>query len=698
MIRQNQIQRFLRELLRSLRLQRATRLLSATALTSAAMLAGCVTDKATVCDLQYCDDKTGVAWYKDRATEVSWPCLDNRTDETVAISLEPPNLQRRVDDQPRDICLHEVIQISLSHNQVIESSAMGGVGSKNVLVNPAGVSSVYDPAIQHSGVLFGRGRGVEAALADFDTTFATSMVWGRSDAASSNILGPPRETGAFTSSLRKQFAYGATVNLNHNWNYTGTFINPLFVGNGFPSAYAGNLGVAYRQPLLAGSGVDYTRIAGPVNPQFGAITGVGQGVLIARISEDITIADFEIAVRNAVRDVENAYWDLYLAYRMYDTSVVAHQSAFQTWREAQDRLDVGVLKPADELQARDRLYETKANVETSLNTLYKAETELRRLVGLPMNDGTVLRPSDEPMIAEFIPDWRGSITEALTRRVELRRQKWSVKSVQLQLTAARSLVRPRFDLVGSYDVNGFGDKLISQSNQPLSSGYGSMTQNNLDSWTMGFEFSMPIGFRQARSQVRNLELQLAKANAVLASQERNIAHDVATSIQDVTAAYSAAQSNYKRLAAAHRRVTLLEAEREIGTTTLDLVLRAQASLAAAESEYYRQVVTYNKSITSLKLSTGGLLSENGIFLAEGQWEPDAYNDALLRATARTHAKDAPYLNSEPGEFASPGPTGTVDLYPLAVGEADAASTFPQSPVVPEKDSAPEEEAPAPPED
>ena len=38
--------------------------------------------------------------------------------------------------------------------------------------------------------------------------------------------------------------------------------------------------------------------------------GVYQGVLIARTNTDISIADFEIAVRSLISDVENAYWDL----------------------------------------------------------------------------------------------------------------------------------------------------------------------------------------------------------------------------------------------------------------------------------------------------------------------------------------------------------------------------------------------------
>ena len=187
--------------------------------------------------------------------------------------------------------------------------------------------------------------------------------------------------------------------------------------------------------MLAGSGVEFTRVAGPTNPAFGAITGVSQGVAIARINQDISLADFETAVRTAMSDIENAYWDLYLAYRLFDTSATAHKSAFGTWRLLKDEDDIGTGIKGEEPQALDRLYETKANLELALNQLYQAESELRRLVGLPMNDGTVLRPAEQPIVAELRPDWQASLVDGLTYRVELRRQKWQIKSLHLQLDA-----------------------------------------------------------------------------------------------------------------------------------------------------------------------------------------------------------------------------------------------------------------------
>ncbi|MCX7400168.1 MAG: TolC family protein [Planctomycetales bacterium] len=625
------------------------------ALFASIFVSGCsATQKVASRDLQWADGDKPTQWYKDHNTAIEHPLIDNETAESVQVTEEPRSLQRRVDDEVREMNLDEVILLALQNNKTVETSAVGGVGQTFVLNSPDQITSVYDSAIQETGVLFGR-RGMEAALADFDTRFSTSMNWGRT-AQGSHSLAPTilgQDTGIFRSGLDKSLASGGAVSVYHNWNYLGNDIGtPLY-----PSSYTGTLGAEVRQPLLAGAGTEFTRVAGPSRPGFGAIAGVSQGVVIARINQDITLADFERAVSNGLRTIEDYYWDLYFAYRNYDNAVSFHESAFETWRVAQAKMEIGTLKEAEELQTRDEFYRTRSLVETGLNQVYRRESDLRRALGLPMNDGTVLRPSMEPTKVEFKPDWESCLTNGLTKRVELRRQKWQVKSLQLQLNAARSLVRPQLDVVGNYGVNGFGDKLISQNG---SSGYGSMTGDNLDTWTMGVEMSMPIGFRQARSQVKNYELLIARANAVLDAQERSIAHEIAISIQDVSVAWAAAQSNLNRLRAAERRVELLKVEVDSGTAIVDVVVRAQSSMADAERAYYEQLVAYNKAITYLNLSTGTLLEVNNVHLAEGSWTGEAYEDARLRADARTHAKDAPNLETQPREFASPSPTTSVE--------------------------------------
>ncbi len=617
-------------------------------------------------------------WYVGEATKVAHSNFVQETPDDVRFASAPRTIADRRDDVVRELSLGEVIHIALMNNKIVQTGINAPVGGKAIYGNPDNIPSVYDQAIRETGVLFG-GRGVEAALSDFDATVQTSLTWGRSSTpinGTAIVDGLPvpgatsnAETANYSSTISKQFATGASLQFFNNWSYLGTNSQGVL----FPSSYTGNSGVAFRQPLLAGSGADFTRIAGPVNPNFGAITGVSQGVLIARINSDITLAGFEASVRDSIRDVQKAYWALYLAYRNYETSVVSHRSAHQTWKEASIRLDVGTLKAADEAQALEQFYATQANVEQSLSALYTSETNLRRLLGLQLNDGEIIRPSDKPMVANFKPDWRSNLAEALTRRVEIRRQKWNIKSLQLQLRAARSLVRPQLDFVAGAQASGFGDDLLGSrtegvTDRGLGSGFGSLLSRDFGSWNAGFEFSVPLGFRSAHAQVRNYELRVAKARAVLSQTEREIAHDITLSIESLVASYTSASTNEERLIAARRRVELLDLERQEGTTTLDLVLRAQTALAQAESQYYQRVIDFSNAMIDLEYSKGSLLASSGIQLAEGGWDACAYDDAIRRACERTYAMCNDHLDALPEPFASPTPLGSPGIAELPYGD------------------------------
>lgn len=623
-------------------------------------------------DLHYFGDAE-LDYYKNSATQIDYTNVDDPGASIAANTNQPHTLLNRRRDEVWDMTLVEAIQLAMSNNRIIRTDQQFQNSGSAIVRSPDFAPSSFDPAIQESGVLFGN-RGVEAALADFDTNFTTSLIWGRDERIQNNAFFGGgltagntlvNETARFNAALEKQFAYGGTFAVTHDWDYLGTNAP----GTLFPTSYAGSLGARYRQPLWAGAGVEYTRIAGPLNPNFGAITGVSQGVVIARINNDIELADFEANVRDMLLDVESLYWDLALQYRLYDTVVVAHNSALRTWREAKAKLDIGGVrnfKPADEAQASDQLFATRAAVESVLSQLYSTETSLRRILGLPVNDGRVIRPSDDPVESQYIPDWNASLAEALAGRVELRRQKWGIKSLELQLQAARSLTHPRLDFVSGYRVNGFGDTLLDSGDndgitpQGLNSAYETLSQNDQTGWDLGFEFAMPIGFRSAHAQVRNYELRLAKARELLAVQEMDIAHELAIAFQDLERQYQTAQTNWNRRIAAQRRVELFEAEVEAGTATLDLVLRAQTSLADADRDYFTSLTNYNKAIANLHYRKGTLLEYDNVFLAESEWSPEAYREALRRAWARSHAFNADYLNTEPVEFAWPEGRTVID--------------------------------------
>lgn len=630
------------------------------------MLIGCLQADRRLTYLGEADLK----YYKDYDTQIDYP--DNYVVTPEHFFAEEPNrLSNRERDEIWNMTLNEAIYLALQNNEVIRSAPEFLSPGNTLLANPNLAPSIYDPAIRDTGVLFGQ-RGVDAALADFDAQFTTSMTWARNEQPRESLNNFGRtgeanidETGDFRSQLQKTFADGSQFAVTHNWFYSGQNVfDPSF--RLFPSHFTSRpgtdqnpglptLGFVFRRPLWAASGTDFNRIAGPNARALSGVTGVSQGVVIARINTDIAIADFEASVRNLVRDVENAYWNLYLAYRVYDAETVARISALETFRIVERKYAEGLPggSAAELAQAEDTFFELRARSQDALSSIYTQETVLRRLLGLPVSDGKIIRPTEEPITAELAPDWQASLVEALTRRVELRRQKWNIKSFELQLEAARSLTKPQLDFVSRYHINAFGDKLFSSSDgdrnssNPLTaqqaefrSAYDTLTGGDYTGWGIGFEFQMPIGFRAARSQVRNLELQLAKAQAVLAAQELEIGHELATAFQALDRAYFTARTNYSRRAAALRRVEAYEIDYENNRATLDLVLRSQISLAQAEIQYFQSVIAYNQAITDLMYRKGTLLEDHSIFLAEGSWDPAAYRDALRRAWARSHAFDA----------------------------------------------------------
>jgi hypothetical protein len=625
--------------------------------------------------LQYLiGDEKNLEHYRDYATAIEYPIEREKNETSADLFRAPRTITSLEDVEQRPIRVEECIRIALSNAAILRDDQSFGSPGNPLMSNPSRVASVYDSAIQETGILFGN-RGTEAALSDFDTIFTNSMQWGRSeDPQNSPNLGLPAggvlvdETAQWQARLEKSLANSGTVAIEHDWNYSQNNNTRLF-----PSAYTGFLQAEYRQPLLAGSGSEFTRIAGPLAQGVRGVSGVSQGLLISRINSDISLLEFEQSVTTLVRDVENKYWDLYLALQLYDSEV----KTFEDLVHYADLFRERGENESSQQEYNNRLYEADARMKGSLGDVLTAEYRLRRLLGLPLNDGQFLTPVDRPTEAKLIPSWESSLLESLSNRTELRRQKWEIRSLELQLQAAKNLARPRMDFVSQYRVNGFGDNLLGQEDDDGStdagyaSAYESLTQGNNTGWQLGFQFSMPIGIRLARAQVRNYELRLRKARSVLEVQEQEIAYELNEAIIKMDQWYLLADSGVRRAEAAVAafETTRIRVEGEAlkqpgGLTVEQLGRILQSSITSRDASqgYLRSIVEYNKAITDLNFRKGMLLQANSVYLAEGQWNPEAYNDAHYRAEAMTHALDNTHLESIPGEVVGgPGPNSWESL-------------------------------------
>ncbi|MDA1055521.1 MAG: TolC family protein [Planctomycetota bacterium] len=458
-----------------------------------------------------------------------------------------------------------------------------------------------------------------------------SSIWGRNEQVQNNRflsggLQPGKtlveETGVFSAELRKDLRSGGQLALVHDWNYNESNRTDLL----FPSVFNGSLRGEFRQPLLAGTGFQYTDTAGPVSSNLIGVSGVSQGVVIAAINTDISFLDFELGVARMLREIETLYWQLYQSYdaltRASADLVVLEKTRGNIKSRVAAQAPGGGTAEISEIKTM--AFRATIERNDALDAVLSIEAQLRRLMGLTVDGSVVIQPTSKPIGAELIVDWDAAVATALDSRAELRRQSMQVRSLELQLSAAESLKKPRLDLVASYRVNGFGDHLIRDTDfdgltaEGFNSAYRTLFQGDHTGWELGFQFAMPLGARLADTRIRHLQLRVAAARAILREQEVEITHELAAAYRELDRAWQGVEFGEQRLGATRQHAKALETQFQVAgdTQTLMLLTRAQLAVVEAEGARLASSVQHTEAQADLNYRMGAMLRLNNIQLAD----------------------------------------------------------------------------------
>jgi outer membrane protein TolC len=598
--------------------------------------------------------------YRTIATEIEYPQIQQCcATQPEWAAVEPLTLTNPSEIQYWNLTLQETVQIALMESKVIRD--LGGT----VLRAPAQIETLWDPAVVETDPRF----GMDAALSAFDAQLSSSVFAEKNDRALNNEFfgGGTRllqqDATVIQAQLAKRAATGSQFALRHYIDYDANNAP----SNLFPSVWNTRVEAEMRQPLLQGAGTTFNRIAGPNN-----VPGLYNGVLIARVNTDVELADFEIAVRDLVSNVENAYWDLYFAYRDLDARIAARDASLDTWRRihALYQAERRGGEAEKEAQAREQYYRFQEDVQnalsgrlnggTSVNNgssggtfragggVQVAERRLRMLIGLPPSDGRLIRTADEPVTAPIHFDWQEITRESLVRRVELRRQRWVVRRFELEHIASKNFLLPRLDAVGRYRWRGFGDDLLhsdSTGRPRFDNAYMDLTSGDFQEWQLGLELNMPLGYRQGAAAARNAELLLCRSRALLREQEHLVLHDAAAALAEFDRALVVAQTTARRLDAARAQSSAVQAAYDADKAPLDLMLEAQRRLADAEIRHYQSLTEYAIAIKNVHYAKGTLLDYDGVILGESAWPAKAYADAAEREATRGRPKPLNYVSA-----------------------------------------------------
>lgn len=578
----------------------------------------------------------------------SEPCIDDVCIDHWVESTSPLDLDESLvsNENTLGMSLQECIYNALANSRIIRD--LGGT----VLRAPDTMAANVTPAMTFTDPRLGE----EAALSEFDTQLVAGLNFDKNDRIYNNTFfgdnGALRQDlHNYQWGLRKKSATGAEFNFRHITGYDSN----NQVSNKFkPSSWDTYLEAEVRQPLLQGAGTEFNRIAGP-----NGAPGIINGVVIGRVRTDISLAEFERAVRDLVADVENAYWDLYFAYRDLEAKIDARDTAFRIKVETKNRGgDEGDIAQSDEQYWRfqadvvDAINgrptdSTRTNNGSSGGTfrgtggLRFNERRLRLIVGLPINDGKLIRPLNPPAVAPVIYDWNSAIADGLTLRPELRKQRWVVEHRKLELIANRNFLRPDLDVVGRYRFRGFGQDLVDLGGG--SSAVGTLADGTLQEWSAGVEYTVPIGFRKAHAAVRNSQLALSREVEVLKEQERAVHFGLSNALNELRRAHQNMIIQRDRLQATTTQIVILEERSKAASAiALDVLLESHRRLLDTRLRYHQAEIDYAIANRNVHFEKGTLLKYCEVNLFESQPSAEERRDAAERESLRGEPHDPAY--------------------------------------------------------
>lgn len=645
------------------------RVLSAT-LAATVAASGCTLHRYDKMAREYCPpcEEEVVPGCGPGQLKIEEPCPDGCLSAGTAIPPGPDEIGANGEVAYWDLSLEEAVALALQQSEV-----MRDLGA-SVLRSPGTVRTLQDPAIAYSDPRLGE----EAALSEFDAQLLASAMFDKNDRAFNNqtfgsngVL--TQDLNTYNVAIEKRTALGSQLAVRKitEYDYNNSFANRF----GTPSGSWGtHIEAEMRQPLLQGAGLTFNRIAGPSREP-----GVMNGVLLARIRSDVSLADFEAGVRNLVSNVENAYWDLYFSYYDLQAKKTARDRSLELWRQSNIKQEEGDQSVADTSQALEQYWRFESDVRNAFNGRLSegtstnngssggtfrtfsggvrvAERRLRLIMGLPVNSYQLIRPASYPPAAPVKFDWSLCATEAVAQRPEIRRQRWVVKQRELELLASRNFLSPRLDVVGRYRWRGFGNDLLSQSDARFDNAYSNLASGDFQEWQVGVELEMPIGFRKAHTGVRNSELLLARERAILTEQERTVLYGLSNSFGEVQRAYEVLEAQWNRKAAAERQAESLFALWDQGTSDFDVVLEAQRRVTESTISFHQASVEYALALKNVHFEKGTLLEFNNVQLAESASDPAAY----ASMNRRKESKSLNYVSRDLTISRGPAPAGALE--------------------------------------
>ncbi len=356
-----------------------------------------------------------------------------------------------------------------------------------------------------------------------------------------------------------------------------------------------NLVIDYRQPLLRGAGRRFAQ----------------RQIVQARLDFEQVQSQSMQGLQQYVVDVVAAYWQLYQARALAVQTRRSFHRADELLQRLRNREGIDVTN--------DQILRAEAAAGSRKSEAISAEFEVRNaqdvlinlVVGPDSKDANFLELIPEPMLLpEHIPyDLETLAYVALNNRPEISEAIARIKTGEtLEYVAVNELL-PQLDAILSTSVSGL------RGNFDAFGAFADQFSRGDPSYSIGFEFELPVGNRVAKSVVQRQQLQTRIFTQQFEKSVGDVVLDVKVAARNLDRLNQAMQNNLAALQKAAQELEYIRNRQELllddgktGSLYIEDLLASQARLTLAESRLLESQTDHAIALVDLKRATGELLN------------------------------------------------------------------------------------------
>ena len=475
---------------------------------------------------------------------------------SIIDSIDPLGNNRRDDDLPTwNLTLAEAISIGLSRSPDIEVANFDPSINATIIGVERGV---FDPI---GGVSFRGGQDDRLARSEVDTFDAPV------DFRNNDFLTPLNGLNNFY--VRQQLMTGGSYEFGFGTDYQR--FSPVGLDLLIPSGWESAINFEFNQPLLRGRGRAVTL----------------RRLLVAKAETSRAKSETQAEIREVVRDIELAYWQLCGAYARLKVASKFVELGAEFEQQEDERQQLGLSARPQQLQTQSLLSDFNVALQQARRDANIAEMRLRTAMGVTSalyNQSSLMHLSVEslpirPDIGASVMAVDTNLDAALSRAMS--RPVFDVVAARQQaarynLAAAKNGLLPQLDATTLYQKTGLDDNLDSS--------VSSLFNRRFDTWVVGLTFEQNAYRRSAKSSVRRFQLTLGQEQARMKMLSNMVAGDLARFKSDLEGSHETFQARQQQVEFLTEQVQALNELYKDDQVSLFQRLEITRSLQAAQVE------------------------------------------------------------------------------------------------------------------